>query len=129
MVQDTDSVFKWIIKKYINCTSWWKCSILLSYSGNPLPFTKPEDSLPCPQDSITQGPILSQINHVYNLPSYFFKIVCLTTCFGRRRASSGQDAQFLSRQLLTTVPPALTSAYIGWSRGVVYSFIILAVEN
>jgi hypothetical protein len=48
---------------------------------------------------------------------WFFKIVYMTTWFGRRSPSSGQDAQFLSTStllLFTSVPLTLANVYIGW---------------
>jgi hypothetical protein len=56
----------------------------------------------------------------------------MTTCFGRRRPSSGQDAQLLSHQPHYFLPlfllhrPMVT---LGGGGGVVYSFIIPTVEN
>jgi hypothetical protein len=66
----------------------------------------------------------------YLLFILFIKIVGVTICFGHRRPSSGQDAQFLSHQPHYFVPlfllywPMLTLG-----GGVVYSFIALTVEN
>jgi hypothetical protein len=45
---------------------------------------------------IREGLIFPSVQYLFFI--LFINIVCVTTCFGRRRPSSGQDAQFLSQQ-------------------------------